>query len=56
VIATAIPSQVERAAALRTYLAERLATDLSAFAKKAFQILFPARKIVCYPHYYLLCE
>lgn len=37
--AMAIPAQVERAAALRTYLAERLANDLSAFTKKAFQIL-----------------
>ena len=53
---TAIPAQVERASALRAYLAERLATDLSAFTKKAFQILYPGRKLVWSPHYDLLCE
>lgn len=54
--ATAIPAQVERAAALRTYLAERLATDLAAFTKKAFQILYPGRKLVWSWHYDLLAE
>src|SRR5438045_5176450 len=53
---TTIPPQVERVSALRTYLAERLATDLSAFTKKAFQILYPGRKLVWSPHYDLLCE
>jgi predicted phage terminase large subunit-like protein len=51
-----IPVQIERAAALRQYLADRLATDLSAFSKKAFQILHPGRKLVWSWHYDLLCE
>src|SRR5439155_13787821 len=53
---TTIPPQVERVSALRLYLADRLATDLSAFTKKAFQILYPGRKLVWSPHYDLLCE
>jgi predicted phage terminase large subunit-like protein len=47
---------MERATALRLYLADRLATDLSAFTKKAFQILYPGRKLVWSWHYDLLCE
>jgi len=54
--ATQNPAPMERSAALRLYLADRLATDLSAFTKKAFQILYPGRKLVWSWHYDLLAE
>src|SRR5215469_5603638 len=54
--ASATPEQIERAAALRFYLAEQLAKDLAAFTKKAFHVLHPGRKLVWSSHYDLLCE
>jgi predicted phage terminase large subunit-like protein len=50
------PAHIERAAALRLYLAERLANDLAAFTRKAFQVLYPGRKLIWSAHYDLLCE
>src|SRR4051812_44645713 len=55
-MASTTQAQIERAASLRLYLAERLANDLAAFTKKAFQVLHPGRKLVWSPHYDLLCE
>src|SRR5437762_13094109 len=54
--AAATSEPVQRAVALRTYLADRLSADLPAFTKKAFQVLYPNRKLVWSPHYDLLCE
>jgi hypothetical protein len=50
------PEAIERAAALRLYLAEQLAKDLPAFTKKAFHVLHPGRKLIWSPHYDWLCE
>ena len=47
---------LERAAALRMALAECLADDLAAFAKKSWTILQPYRKLVWSWHYDYLCE
>jgi len=44
--APATSAQGDRAVALRGYLADRLSTDLPAFTKKAFQVLYPNRKLV----------
>jgi predicted phage terminase large subunit-like protein len=48
--------QLERAAALRMLLADRLAGDLASFVKKAWTIIHPSRPLVWSWHYDLLCE
>lgn len=48
--------QIERAAALRSLLADRLASDFAAFVKKAWPIIHPTRPLVWSWHYDLLCE
>lgn len=47
---------LERAAALRSLLADKLASDLAAFVKKAWTIIHPTRPLVWSWHYDLLCE
>jgi hypothetical protein len=47
---------LERAAALRSLLADRLASDFAAFVKKAWTIIHPSRPLVWSWHYDLLCE
>jgi predicted phage terminase large subunit-like protein len=47
---------LERAAALRSLLADRLANDLAAFVKKAWRVIHPTRPLVWSWHYDLLCE
>jgi len=47
---------LEKAALLRSQLAENLAGDFAAFVKKAWRILHPARPLVWSWHYDLLCE
>jgi predicted phage terminase large subunit-like protein len=48
--------QIERAAALCSLLADRLASDFAAFVKKAWPIIHPTRPLVWSWHYDLLCE
>jgi predicted phage terminase large subunit-like protein len=50
------PQPLERAAALRMLLADRLAGDLASFVKKAWTIIHPSRPLVWSWHYDLLCE
>ena len=47
---------LERAAALRLLLADRLAGDLAGFAKKAWTVLNPTRPLIWSWHYDYLCE
>jgi predicted phage terminase large subunit-like protein len=47
---------LEKAALLRSQLAEKLANDFAAFVKKAWRILHPTRPLVWSWHYDLLCE
>ena len=47
---------LERAAALRVLLADRLAGDLASFVKKAWTIIHPSRPLIWSWHYDLLCE
>src|SRR5438552_7320083 len=47
---------IERAAALRLLLADRLAGDLASFAKKAWKVLNPTRPLIWSWHYDYLCE
>src|ERR1017187_1531380 len=47
---------LERAAALRMLLADRLAGDLASFVKKAWTIIHPSRPLIWSWHYDLLCE
>src|SRR5437870_11710361 len=49
-------SPLERAAALRLVLADRLAGDLASFAKKAWELLNPTRPLIWSWHYDYLCE
>src|SRR5947208_14180253 len=49
-------SRLERAAALRLVLADRLAGDLANFAKKAWKLLNPTRPLIWSWHYDYLCE
>src|SRR5213080_5221750 len=53
-IADSLPLQ--RAAALRLLLADRLAGDLASFAKKAWKLLNPTRPLIWSWHYDYLCE
>ena len=53
---TAGPILLQRANAMRPLIADRLADDLSAFAKKAFTVLYPNRRLVWSWHYDYLCE
>ena len=50
------PPPLERAAALRMLLADRLAGDLASFVKKAWTIIHPSRPLIWSWHYDLLCE
>jgi predicted phage terminase large subunit-like protein len=50
------PLALERGAALRLLLAERLAGDFAAFAKKAWTVLHPNRPLIWSWHYDYLCE
>jgi len=50
------PLALERGAALRMLLAERLAGDFAAFAKKAWSVLHPNRPLIWSWHYDYLCE
>src|SRR5207244_11374137 len=52
----AAPLPLERAAALRLLLADRLAGDLASFAKKAWKLLNPTRPLIWSWHYDYLCE
>src|SRR5436853_730871 len=52
----AAPLPLERAAALRLLLADRLAGDLASFAKKAWKVLNPTRPFIWSWHYDYLCE
>ena len=52
----ATPPPLERAVALRILMAETLADDFAAFAKKGWTILHPHRKLVWSWHYDYLCE
>jgi len=52
----AAPLPLERAGALRLMLAESLANDFSAFAKKAWTVLHPHRPLIWSWHYEYLCE
>jgi predicted phage terminase large subunit-like protein len=47
---------LEKAALLRSQLADKLAGDFAAFVKKAWRILHPTRPLVWSWHYDLLCE
>jgi predicted phage terminase large subunit-like protein len=47
---------LQRAAALRPVLAERLGGDLGAFVRAAWRVLHPGRRLVWSWHYDLLCE
>src|ERR1035441_2430252 len=47
---------LERAAALRVVLADRLAGDLASFTKKAWAVLNPTRPLIWSWHYDYLCE
>ena len=47
---------LERAPALRRVLADRLADDFASFAKRAWSILHPNRKLIWSWHYEYLCE
>src|ERR1035437_490877 len=47
---------LDRAAALRLLVAERLSNDFAAFVKKAWSGLHPARPMVWSWHYELICE
>ena len=47
---------LERAAALRMLLADRMAGDLASFVKKAWTVIHPSRPLVWSWHYDLLCE
>ena len=47
---------LDRAAALRVVLAERLGDDFAAFVKRAWTILHPNRPLVWSSHYDYLCE
>src|SRR2546422_1795448 len=47
---------LQRAAALRLLLADRLAGDLASFAKKAWTVLNPTRPLIWSWHYDYLCE
>src|SRR5207247_10515414 len=52
----ATPPPLERAVALRILMAETLADDFAAFAKKGWTILHPHRKLAWSWHYDYLCE
>jgi predicted phage terminase large subunit-like protein len=47
---------LEKAALLRSQLADRWATDFAAFVKKAWRVIHPTRPLVWSWHYGLLCE
>jgi len=47
---------LNRGEALRLLLADRLASDFAAFAKKAWTILYPTRALIWSWHYDYLCE
>jgi predicted phage terminase large subunit-like protein len=47
---------LEKAALLRSQLADKLGDDFAAFVKKAWRILHPTRPLVWSWHYDLLCE
>jgi hypothetical protein len=47
---------LEHADALRRMLADHLASDFAAFAKKAWTILYPTRPLIWSWHYDYLCE
>jgi predicted phage terminase large subunit-like protein len=47
---------LERAGALRSLLADKLANDFAAFVKKAWPIIHPTRPLAWSWHYDLLCE
>jgi hypothetical protein len=47
---------IERVAALRSFLADKLASDFAAFVKKAWHMIHPTRPLVWSWHYDLLCE
>jgi hypothetical protein len=47
---------LEKAALLRSQLADRWATDFAAFVKKAWRVIHPTRPLVWSWHYDLLCE
>jgi hypothetical protein len=49
------PVALERGAALRLLLAERLAGDFAAFAKKAWTVLHPNRPLIWSWNYDYLC-
>src|SRR5438876_8007108 len=49
-------SALERAAALRRLLADRLEGDLASFAKRAWKLLNPTRPLIWSWHYDYLCE
>ena len=50
------PLALERGTALRLLLAERLAGDFAAFAKKAWTVLHPNRPLIWSFHHDYLCE
>lgn len=50
------PPLLDRGGVLRLLLAERLANDFAAFAKKAWTILYPTRPLIWSWHYDYLCE
>jgi hypothetical protein len=47
---------LERAARLRLLVADRMASDLASFAKRAWTVLHPNRPLIWSWHYDLLCE
>jgi predicted phage terminase large subunit-like protein len=53
---TASLPPLEKAALLRSQLADRWATDFAAFVKKAWRVIHPTRPLVWSWHYDLLCE
>ena len=50
------PTLLDRGGVLRLLLAERLANDFAAFARKAWTILYPTRPLIWSWHYDYLCE
>ena len=50
------PPLLDRGDALRLLLADRLANDFAAFARKAWTILYPTRPLIWSWHYDYLCE
>jgi predicted phage terminase large subunit-like protein len=47
---------LDRAAALRSLLADKLANDFAAFVKKAWTVIHPSRPLVWSWHYDMMCE